>query len=296
MAFIGADSGTLFEVGSVTKAMTGMLLADAVERAELSMNTPAGELLPCLAGSEVATVTMRELCTHTSGLPRLPKDPRTAARAALFALRGADPYRGTTASRVVALAGRQHLRHRGRAAYSNLGAALLGQLLAKRAGAGFAALLQERIFTPIGMGSAAVATRQHKAAPGRSAAGLPRPPWIMDGYAPAGGVIATIDDMARLAAALLERSAPGWASMNPVTAAATGGPARRHGMFWIIDPHPAGGVMTWHNGATGGYSAFLALFPGARQAVALLAGVSRPAVPERIALRLARPAGGFDGR
>jgi CubicO group peptidase (beta-lactamase class C family) len=293
-AFIRADAGTRFELGSVTKALTGMVLADAIERGELTMDSTAGELLPALAHSAVATVTVRELCTHTSGLPRLPADLRTAARGALFALLGLDPYRGTTPSRVIALAGRQRLRRRGRVAYSNLGAALLGQLLAERAGCDFAALLRARVFAPAGMPSAAVATRQQKAAPGWSAAGLPRAPWILDGYAPAGGVIATIGDIARLATALLDRTAPGCSATQPVSVPVPGParPGRRSGMLWLIDPLPSGNVMIWHNGATGGYSAFLALFPQTRQAVAVLASISRPADQQRIALGLARSLAG----
>lgn len=288
MAFIRADADTRFEVGSVTKALTGMLLADAIERAELTMDSTVAELLSSLAGSAAATVTVQELCTHTSGLPRLPRNPGMVVRAALFAFLGVDPYRGVTASQVVAMTNRQKLRHRGRAAYSNLGAALLGQLLAKRAGADFGALLQARILTPVGMRSAGVATRRQHAAPGWSDTGLPRQPWVLDGYAPAGGVIATIDDLATLAVALLSQTAPGYMSMTPVPGVMTSRPDRRSGMFWIIDPLPDGRSMTWHNGATGGYSAFIALFPETRQAVITLANISRPSDQQRIALGLAR--------
>jgi CubicO group peptidase (beta-lactamase class C family) len=287
-AFIRADAATLFETGSVTKALTGMTLADAIERGELSMDSTVAELAPNLAGTGAATVTVRELCTHTSGLPRLPAGPRTTARALLFALAGLDPYRGITSSRVLALAGRQRLRHRGRAAYSNLGAALLGQLLAGRAGCSFPDLLRARILAPLGMSAAAVATSRRKAAPGWSATGLPRAPWLPDGYAPAGGVIATIGDLARLATAILNRTAPGYGSVAPVPDVETTRPGRRSGMFWIIDALPSGRTMVWHNGATGGYSAFLAIFPDTRQAVAVLASVARPGDQQRIALGLAR--------
>lgn len=287
-AFIRADAGTLFETGSVTKALTGMMLADAIERGELSMDSTAAELLPALDCTRAATVTVRELCTHTSGLPRLPVDPRTAARVAMFAFVGLDPYRGTTPSRVIALAGRQRLRRRGQTAYSNLGAALLGQILAGRAGCSFPDLLRARVFTPLGMSSAAVATRQHKAAPGWSATGLPRAPWVQDGYAPAGGVIATIGDMARLLTAILDRTAPGYGSLTPVPDVETTRPNPRSGMFWMIDSLPSGNAMIWHNGATGGYSAFLAIFPETRQGVAVLASVSRPGDQQGIALGLAR--------
>lgn len=67
-AFMRADVRTRFEVGSVTKALTGMLLADAIDRRELSMDTTVGEVLPAVAGSEISTVSVRELCTHTSVL------------------------------------------------------------------------------------------------------------------------------------------------------------------------------------------------------------------------------------
>jgi CubicO group peptidase (beta-lactamase class C family) len=186
------------------------------------------------------------------------------------------------------MAARQDLRDRGRAAYSNLGAALLGQLIARRAGADFGALLEARILAPVGMHSACVATRKQHAAPGWSSTGLPRQPWVQDGYAPAGGVIATIDDLARLAAALLSHTAPGSMSMNPVPGVMTTSPDRQSGMFWIVARRRDTQSMIWHNGATGGYSAFFALFPETRQAVAVLANMSRPSDQQRIALGLAQ--------
>jgi len=118
--------------------------------------------------------------------------------------------------------------------------------------------------------------------------------WILGGYAPAGGVLATIEDMAKLATAPLDRSAAGSSSMEPLDGTGTATATRRHAMYWIvdpIDPRPDGDVMVWHNGATGGYAPFLALFPGARRAVAALANTSRPSELQRIALALARFAG-----
>lgn len=72
VAFIGADRATRFEVGSLTKALTGMLLAEAQRRGEASLDSTIVELLPDTAASPVGSVTLRELCTHTSGLPGLP--------------------------------------------------------------------------------------------------------------------------------------------------------------------------------------------------------------------------------
>jgi CubicO group peptidase (beta-lactamase class C family) len=76
--------------------------------------------------------------------------------------------------------------------------------------------------------------------------------------------------------------------LTPVPDVETTRPNRRSGLFWMIDSLPSGNAMIWHNGATGGYSAFLAIFPETRQAVAVLASVSRPGDQQRIALGLAR--------
>jgi CubicO group peptidase (beta-lactamase class C family) len=295
LAGLGTGLHGCFEIGSVTKAMTGMLLAVAAGRNELCLDSTVGDLQPSLSGTGLAKTTMRELCTHSSGLPRLPRDLRTTARATLFALTGADPYRGTTAARVMWLAGRQALTGKGSFRYSNLGAALAGQLLAQGAGQDFPALLGERILAPLGMTNTAVATTRARAPHGWSAGGVPRAPWVFDGYAPAGGVIATIGDMARFAAGLLQGNAPGADSMRalpgtalPGTAlpgTATAGTSRRRGMFWVIDRAGAG-ELVWHNGATGGYSAFIGLRPDASRAVIVLAAKSQPGRLEEIALRL----------
>ena len=57
------------EIGSITKALTGLVVADAVRRGELSLSAPVATYLPELAGSPAGTVTMRELITHHGGIP-----------------------------------------------------------------------------------------------------------------------------------------------------------------------------------------------------------------------------------
>jgi CubicO group peptidase (beta-lactamase class C family) len=69
LAGIGADDTTPMEVGSMTKAMTGLVIADAVRRGEIRMEAPVAPYLPQLMGSPAGTVTMHELVTHTSGQP-----------------------------------------------------------------------------------------------------------------------------------------------------------------------------------------------------------------------------------
>lgn len=112
---------------------------------------------------------------------------------------------------------------------------------------------------------------------------------MLGGYSPAGGAISTIADMTRLATALLDRSAPGLVSLDPIGRFESDQPERASGMFWVIDSVPGTErTMVWHNGQTGGYSSFLALYPQARRAVVVLANVARATEQERIALALSR--------
>jgi CubicO group peptidase (beta-lactamase class C family) len=112
----------------------------------------------------------------------------------------------------------------------------------------------------------------------------------MAAYAPAGGVVSSIGDMGRLAAALLDGSAPGGRALVGIEGVDTDRAQRRSGMFWVIDPLPTdGATMIWHNGQTGGYSAFIALLPQAARAVVVLANVANASEVERVALALAFP-------
>ncbi|MGO8872392.1 MAG: serine hydrolase domain-containing protein [Acidimicrobiales bacterium] len=287
LAFIRADSTTQFEIGSVTKGLTGMLLADCVERGEISLDTVVSDVISTSAGTEFGSISVRELCTHTSGLPRMVRSRRTGVRALGYVLLGADPYRGISASLLMKQAARQRLSRRGRHQYSNLGAAVLGQLLAIVVGSDYPSLVSERVLLPTRMQASAVATHGDHAPPGRSRRGLPKQPWVLDGYAPAGGVVSTIEDMARLASALLDGSAPGCESMSAIDGVSIGQPNRAIGMFWAISS--AAGTdasIIWHNGGTGGYSALFALLPHTRQAVIVLGNAARPSEYERIAFGL----------
>ncbi len=287
-ALIGTSPDTLFEIGSITKALTGMLLAEFVERGRLSLATEVGEVAPIPSGSDLSSVTLLELATHTSGLPRMPASGASSLRSWSHAVLGRNPYRGSPAS-VIELAARQTLHSRGQRRYSNIGGAALGEILAVVADTAYPSLLAERILRPLQMGRTTVSTKGHHALRGRSSWGLPREPWVLQGYAPAGGVVSTIDDMARLAAALLDGTAPGLRSIEPINGIPTDRPNRRSGLFWMIDgPPDRVPTITWHNGGTGGYSSLLVLVPEARKAVIALQSVAgRSQHLQRIALELA---------
>ena len=295
------DADPKFELGSVTKGLTGMLLAEAIGRGELTLDTTAGEILAARPELHEHTrgalhaITLRELCTHTSGLPRLPRTAGTAGRLTRYALLGLDPYRGQSAERMIEQAAGQTLQQRGSYRYSNLGGAVAGQLLAIAAGREYPVLLHDRIFAPLQMTSSTVAVKGGTAARGRTKSGLGRQPWVLDGYAPAGGVISTIEDVARLTGALVDGTAPGIEALEELADVASSGPGRAAGMFWIIEPlertdragvASPGPALTWHDGRTAGYSAFVAVTPQYRRGVAVLTDLSDGEHTRAIAVRL----------
>lgn len=132
-AFSHCDADTVFEVGSVTKALTGLVLADAISRGEITGSTTLAETWPELAGCRAARVTISELARHTSGLPGFSTGRTTLLRGQLGFWPGLDPYRGVRLATLLRAAARTRLRGAGTQRYSNFGAALAGQALARHA-------------------------------------------------------------------------------------------------------------------------------------------------------------------
>ncbi|MFB8414267.1 serine hydrolase domain-containing protein [Streptomyces albidoflavus] len=243
-----------FEIGSVSKGVTGLLYADALARGEVAPETTLGELLP-LDDAPAARVTLRSLSTHRSGLPRLPASMRPWRRTLALWRHGTNPY-GEDLEQLLRQA-RETPLGKPRPRYSNLGFALLGHALARAATTTYPKLVEHRLATPLGLDSCYVpgtaAQLRPGALPGRSRGGRPRQPWTGEGVGPAGGIRASLADMARLTAALLDGSAPGVGALDPV---APFGAGARIGAAWItveIDGRP----VTWHNGGTGGFRSWL---------------------------------------
>lgn len=108
-------------------------------------------------GGPPGSVSVSDLCTHTSRRPSLPRTPVTLLRLLAAGWLATDPYRGTNPARVIASACRQRLVRRGRYRYSNLAAAVLGHGLARAAGCDYPTLLHRRVLLPLGMGASAPA-------------------------------------------------------------------------------------------------------------------------------------------
>lgn len=283
LAGLGADADDTFEIGSVTKAVTGLLLAAAVERGEVTPDQPVGELLD-LGDSPAADLTLEQLATHRSGLPRLAGGVDMLRRALWAQLSGSNPYGGLAPDDVTRAARDASLGEHPEGEYSNLGAALLGQALAAAAGTTYPELVEQRVATPLSLRSTTVPGSPDALArlvpadvrvDGRAPSGRAQDPWTMDGYAPAGGVRSTSRDLATLLAALLTGTDP--ALTEALEPRADLGDDRI-GMFWITSEVDTGGggarTVTWHNGRTGGFSAFVGLDRERGRAVAVLSDVA----------------------
>jgi serine-type D-Ala-D-Ala carboxypeptidase/endopeptidase len=271
------DRETLFEVGSITKVFTTLLLAQMADEGVVRLDSTLGELFP--EGYEpdpvVAGITLLELATHTSGLPRVHGGVTPLMR---FILRPSDPYRGTPTEelfRSVADLTDEDLATRGSPAYSNLGMALLGRLLEEEAGRSWEELLEDRILTPRELGRTGLTSDlmdDPHFARGHRRNHRPAANWILDGYAPAGAMASTLDDMVRFLLAVMEaEEGPLARTMEPAWDQADGSGAA--GLGWAFG-EVEGERVIWHNGRTGGYFAFLGFIPSSDRGLVLLTNTS----------------------
>lgn len=253
------DGYTVFEIGSVTKVFTAILLADMVERRKVSLNDPISKYLPKTV--QVPTrngreITLLDLATQTSGLPRLPdnrrpKDPN-------------NPYADYTVEQMYDFLSHYRLtRDIGtKYEYSNLGVGLLGHVLALRAGTDYETLVTTRICKPLGMENTHIKLSpqmQSRLATGHDQGGKTVPNWDLPTLAGAGALRSTVNDMLKFLAANMGLSKTSlYAAMlkTHLIQKGTGVPDLSIGLGWhILTKY--GTEIVWHNGGTGGYHSFI---------------------------------------
>ncbi len=265
---------SVFEIGSITKTFTGVVLADMVRRGEVKLDDPVAKFLPAdvrVPSRNEREITLLDLATHMSGLPRLPTgyvppDP-------------SNPYAHFTVEHLHAfLNGYELERDPGaKAEYSNLGMGLLGHALARAAGAdSFQTLVAHRVLRPLGMLMTAY---------GRTAA---LAPWMTKGHdqkgaavpyfdvavlAGAGGLNSNVTDlMAYLEANIREPASPLEHAMQDARRAYRPGPrpGAQLGLGWMsMTRGPL--TLMGHGGGTAGYSTYVAFDSQTRAGVVVLA-------------------------
>ncbi|MER5710326.1 serine hydrolase domain-containing protein [Streptomyces sp. NPDC002122] len=256
IACAGAGLDADFEIGSISKGVTGLLYAEALARGEIEAGTTLGELLP-LGDAPTGQVTLESLSTHRSGLPRIPASAHPWRRTVALWRHGTNPYGEDLGQLLDQARGVRVGKPRSR--YSNLGFELLGHALGRAAGTTYEELVRLRVTDPLGLDCFYLPATADRLRPGAvtgtNRKGRPREPWTGEALGPAGGIRADIRTMARLTEALLDGSAPGIAALDPVAPLSAGA---RIGAAWVTVQIKSL-TVTWHNGGTGGFRSWLGL-------------------------------------
>jgi len=266
------DGNTVFEIGSVTKVFTATLLADMVERGEVSLNDPVSKYLPKSVKSPThggKEITLSNLSSQTSGLPRLPGN--------LAPKDQTNPYADYSVDQMYAfLSGYTLTRDPGaQYLYSNLGVGLLGHILTLRSGMDYETLVRTRICEPLKMDSTRIKLtgdmRAHLAT-GHNGALQPVPNWDIPTLAGAGALRSTVNDMLKFVSANMGLV------KSPLTSAMhrshqpqheTGTSGLEVGLGWHILKKFDTEII-WHNGGTGGYHSFIGFDKSRRRGVVVL--------------------------
>jgi CubicO group peptidase (beta-lactamase class C family) len=284
------NGDTVFEIGSVSKVFTSLLLADMVQRKEVALTDPVAKYLPDTVkvpqrgGKQI---TLVDLATHTSGLPRMPNNFKPADPS--------NPYADYTVAQMYEfLSGYQLTRDIGeKYEYSNLGGGLLGHALARRAGVDYETLLHDRITGPLGMKDTAIKLStgmQMRLATGYDAKLNRTSNWDIPTLAGAGGIRSTANDLLTFLAAFLGYTktplAPAMAAMLE-TRRPTDLPTMEIALGWHVATK--NGPFIWHNGGTGGYRTFIGYDPKTRAGVVVLANAFTAAGVDDIGMHLLNP-------
>ncbi|MDB6022153.1 MAG: serine hydrolase [Pedosphaera sp.] len=267
------DGETVFEIGSISKVFTSLLLADMVGRGEVKLGDPISKFLPAsvkVPAHNGRDITLVDLATHTSGLPRLPDNlsPRD----------GKNPYADYTVEQLYEFLGSYTLpRDIGaQYEYSNLGGGLLGHLLALKAGTNYEALVLQRICLPLGMTDTRITLspdQRARLATGHDTQGRPVPNWDLPTLAGAGALRSTANDLLKFAAANMGKDK---SPLQPAMELAqtprhdAGSSVMKIGLGWHI-AYRYGTELVWHNGGTGGYRSFCGFDKKKQRAIVVLA-------------------------
>ncbi len=270
------NSKTIYEIGSISKVFTSLLLAQVVESGKLKLDDPINTIMTELEkeNPEVgSSITFKHLSHHISGLPVMPLNIAPKDSTNPFA----DYDRP---SLLEYMKSAQPERKPGEAyEYSNLAVGLLGDLLARQADTSYEKLLKTQLTEPLQMLDTSItlsSDQKSRFAPPHNAALLPDSSWDFDALAGCGAIRSNVDDMLTFAKAVLNPpKEPLGKAINLAW--------KKHkdaidgqfamGLGWMIAQD---GATRWHNGQTGGYHSMILINRPLKTAVVLLANTANP--------------------
>ena len=266
------DSDALFEIGSITKTFTSLLLADAVTEQRTTLDEPVRTYLPSdlLLGRDGTEMTLMELSNHTSGLPRLMNNymgvPGFNAQNPYKTYRKEDLLDYLGKNRPVTLPGSGYV-------YSNIAPAVLGLALEAIYKKPYARLVAEKIFVPLKMDMTFLVVPPEMLphlVDGHTATGALTPHWDFDVMAPIGGIKSTAHDMLNYLEAQLTDKNKAFALSHQPTFKVNA--SLSIGLGWHIY-YPPGNTdgIDWHNGGTGGFTSFAGFDENRQTAIVVMA-------------------------
>lgn len=297
------DEHTVYEIASITKLFTGVLFADMIRKEEIAASAPLAPLLPPGTGLPQKgdrPITLLDIATHRSGLPRLPPHFWEIADTT-----PGNPYKAFTAEKLFELLAlwQPEVEPQERYEYSNYGFAILGNVLADKVGIPYEELLRQRVLLPLGMEETQVELTDELAArlaPPHDAEQKLSTNWDLAAFVPGGGLRSTVADMVRFAAAALGlKTLIQKLNTDHVTdpaqldflladfelaqkAEVAALPGRKIGLAWNYHPD---GDFYWHTGLTGGYFSMLLIDRTHGNAVVILSN-STDNFPDSLAVKI----------
>ena len=268
------DGDTVFEIGSITKVFTALLFADMVLRGEVAPDDPAAKFLPGsvrMPEFEGAPITLLDLATYTSGLPRMPsnfapKDPK-------------NPYIDYTAERLYDYLSNHKLGFKPgkHYEYANLGFGLLGHVLELRAGRSYEELVVSRICAPLGMDDTRITltdSMQQRLARGHNMGLAPVANWDFSALAGAGALRSTANDLLKFQMCLEPGDGPVAAAQKLALAERRPRADQRDvASGWFVASR-FGDELVWKDGGTGGYATFIGYSTKTRRNCILLSNAA----------------------
>jgi CubicO group peptidase (beta-lactamase class C family) len=263
-AYGTARPDSIYQIASISKTFTGLLLAQMAVDGAVRLDQPLRELLPAgtVRPSDSREITLADLATHRSGLPPIPDNVNRNATP--------NPGAGYKVSDLYAFLARRGVSRPANPPfiYSNAGFSVLGQALAAHAGETYGDLVARQITAPLGMLDTAIVLspeQNRRLIQGYSVRHEPRPAWEIGALAPAGGIYSTAGDLLPYLEAQLHGSSPAIRLSQQLRAQLI--PGTRIGLAWVFDE--ATGTY-WHNGAISGYTSHALFNPKGEYAVVVL--------------------------
>jgi serine-type D-Ala-D-Ala carboxypeptidase/endopeptidase len=288
------EVNTLFQIGSVTKVLTTTLLVQLRDEGQIALDDPVDQYLPAhvkppwSTEDALAIPTLRQLATHSAGLPRNPPNrrDRPGSPSVMEPYSIAELYQGLALTKFIFRPGTSWQ-------YSNYGFALLGHALERATGQPYEALLHEKLLTPLGMVDTKISLtardlERFAAHYWPKAKRVERERWVFGEVCAFAGLASTIPDLARFVAMHLGAQAGqaagplrGTSVLEMREPVATLGTDEKRGitMGWFFTDHPKLGRILSHNGEVDGHSASLWLAPQVETAIIVLANVGHDTAP-----------------